>query len=160
MMDYKNRELLENTYRRARLIAMALLGSLFVDVAVVEMMRWFNPFAGLMDPETGLSPRFQYLIMIIGLSDLIFLPFLRRSLLTARDSAPPAILIPRLISVSIVTLAVSYAPALLGLGIFLLWGNRLPFYVLWGVSFVVMLGYFPRQSVWEEWVGGGGRMEV
>ena len=45
MMDYKNRELLENTYRRARLIAMALLGSLFVDIVVVEMMRWFNPLS-------------------------------------------------------------------------------------------------------------------
>ncbi len=159
MLDYKNRELLENTFNRARWIALAMLGSLLIEGFVVEMMRWFAPFAGFADAETGLSPHWQYVILVVGLSDLVFLPFLQRSLLTVRNSPQPSALISRLMTVTIISLAVSYTPALLGLVSFLMWGERLAFYALWGVSLVAMLVYFPRLRFWEAWVEGGGRLE-
>jgi hypothetical protein len=161
-MMYKSREQLENTFNRARWIAIALIGSLFVESFVIEMLRWFVPFNGFAGAENGISPLFQYILMVLGLSDLVFLPFLRRSLLSPRNvsSTNPSVLIPRLMSVTIISLAISNAPALLGLVIFLMWGERLPFYMLWGVSLIFMLVYFPRMSFWEEWVEGGGRMEA
>ena len=160
MIDYKSRDLLENTFTRARWLATVFIGSLFVEAVVVETLLWFMSFTGLTDPEAGLPAGLQYVLLVAGLSDLVFLPFLRRRLLAARSDSQPATLISRLMSVAIVTLAISIYPALLGLVIFLLWGGRLLFYPLWGVSLAFMLVYFPRQSFWEEWVGGGGRMEI
>ena len=160
MIDYKSRELLENTLNRARWVAVALVGSLFADAVVVELLWWFMaPFTGFM-PENEIPSLFQYVLVGIGLSDLVFLPFLRRSMLAAWHGSQPATLISRLMSMSIVSLAISCVPAILGLVIFLIWAGRLAFYALWGASLFFMLVYFPRQSFWEEWVEGGGRMEL
>lgn len=159
MLSYPIRELFENTFTRLRWVSLVMLGSLFLEASVAEMMRWFFPFTGFNNPETGLSPNWQALILMVGLSDLVFLPFLRRRLLAIRPGAQPEELIRRMWGVSIISLAVSYTPAVLGLVIFLVWGTRGMFYALWGVSLLFLLVYFPRQSFWEEWVEGGGRME-
>lgn len=160
MLSFQTREWLENTFNQVRWIALAMLGSLFVEAIVVEMIHWFFPFEGFATAEEGLSPSVQYVLIAVGLSDLVFLPFLRRSMLAARGDHTEKRLIARLRAVAIVTLAIAHFPALMGMVIFVLWTSRWAFYLLWGVSLIVMLAYFPRLRFWEEWISGGGRMEV
>ncbi|GAB4581174.1 MAG: hypothetical protein Fur0022_39210 [Anaerolineales bacterium] len=160
MIDYQTRELFDSTFNRLRWIAIAMLGSLFVEAIVVEMMRWFVPFSGFANSDGGFSRDFLYLLLVAGLADLLFLPILRRRFLAGRPGANPKLLIPRMRVITILSLAISNAPAMLGLVIFLMWNARWAFYALWVVSLGFMLIYFPRQYFWEEWVEGGGRMEV
>lgn len=160
MLSFQTRKLLENTFNRVRWIAVAMVGSLFIEAVVVEMIHWFVPFEGIARAEEGLSPSLQYVLIAVGLSDLVFLPFLRRSMLAGRGDGAEKRLIARLQAVTIATLAIAHFPALMGLVIFVLWTSRWAFYGLWGVSLIVMLVYFPRLRFWEEWISGGGRMEV
>lgn len=150
-----------SAYNRARWLAIAMLGGLFAQAVVVEVFWWFSaPFSGFAGAEPGMSPLVRYVLVGAGLADLVFLPFLRRILLAVRGDRRPAALISRLMAVTVITLAISSFPAVMGLLIFLLFGGRLVFYALWLVSLVLLSAYFPRQSFWEEWVEGGGRMEV
>ncbi|NUM48613.1 MAG: hypothetical protein HUU38_28225 [Anaerolineales bacterium] len=159
MLDYKTRELFETTFTRLRWLAIAMLGSLFIVAVVVEIIHWFVPFTGFAGDDSFSSP-FVYVLLVTGLADLLFLPFFRRGFLAERPGATPANLISRMRVITILSLAVAQAPAILGIVIFLMLGVRWAFYVLWGGALVAMLAYFPRQMFWEEWVEGGGRMEV
>ncbi|NJN44551.1 MAG: hypothetical protein HC806_07400, partial [Anaerolineae bacterium] len=115
--------LLDNAYRSTRYLAIALLGSLFIEAGVVELVHWtMTPFDGFGEFEGGSYPLMRYLLVLVGMSDLIILPFLRRSILLAPAKAgeeTPALL-ARLRNATILTLAISNAPAILGLAIFLI----------------------------------------
>ena len=148
MWDDPNRVLLEKTFTRVWWIALALMGSLFVEAIVIELVAGVVPLPGFTDPENELSPNIRYILLVLAVSDALFLPFLRRRLLTVQNKASPKILIARLQATSIVTLAISSFPAWMGMVIFLLWMYRGPFYFLWVFSLVLLLAYFPRKHFW------------
>ena len=63
--------------------------------------------------------------------------------------SPP---VQRLVSFTIISLALSEAVAIYGLVIFLINGSSLDFYLFLALSFVFIIVHFPRYSQWEDWI--------
>jgi len=51
-----------------------------------------------------------------------------------------------------VTMILGEIPGILGLGLFLLSGYNIDFYVLVFASLLLVFMYFPRRTAWDEWL--------
>jgi hypothetical protein len=57
----------------------------------------------------------------------------------------------RLQRTAILTMVLGEIPSILGLGLFLVTGSNVDFYVLLFASLLLVFMYFPRRTAWEEW---------
>lgn len=63
--------------------------------------------------------------------------------------SPP---VQKLVTASIISLALSEAVAIYGLVIFLINGSSIDFYFFLTLSFIFIIIHFPRYSQWEDWI--------
>ena len=146
---------LDRACRRAQLIGGVLVLAIATYAFVVEMIRTRNaPFIGFA-PTVPLPLLRLVLAGMAGLG-LVVVSIVRPKIIAGQvaASSPGAgerTLVQRLLSATIVTLAVCQAIAIYGLVLFLLGGQRADFY---GFAAGALLGfavYFPRLSQWEAW---------
>ena len=135
--------------RQAQLIGGMLVLTVPVFAFVVEMLRTNQaPFLGF-SPKAPLGLlRFVFATMAVLI--LVIVNFVRKQIV-AGPAAGRAPLPQRLLTASIVALAMCEAIAIYGVVLFLLGGQRGDFY---GFAAFALLGfavYFPRRSQWEAW---------
>ncbi|UCG50971.1 MAG: hypothetical protein JSW58_12320 [Candidatus Latescibacterota bacterium] len=139
----------QTAYRIAALINVSMVVSLFIYAGIVEFL---NIGAQSFAPMTGLDiPRYVFLV-----GGLVFIPvarLVRANLLQRSPDEPLETLLVKLSRAAVVTGAICEVPALLGLVLFFIGGQRVDFYLLCAVSAGMFIVYFPRLSRWKDWLG-------
>ncbi len=147
-----DRNLEEQKLRLAALIHLALMGSLLVYLGVVVFGLDRIQIGTEMAPPGGTFSSLRY--VFYGVS-VILVILLRRlpAWFGAGSRVTDSHRSIRLFQISVLTSALCEFPAILGLVLALLTGQRQDFYFLVGLAFILFLLHFPRRSRWEE-VGG------
>jgi hypothetical protein len=143
---------LQKAYRMAVILASALIASLFIYVAIVEIMRsQQDVFTGYLEGE--IKQVLRYAFYGLAVLQVVIIRLIRGLLLRKTPQEKEVVLIPRILKASLFTQVLAEVPALFGLMLFFLCGMNVDFYVLTFVSLVLMFMFFPRFNNWKDWVG-------
>lgn len=164
-MEVKPLDELKRGYRLATIIGIAIIASVFIYAAVVELIKInFAPFEGFSPfPEVEIL---RYILLGISIAEFFLIRFIRNQIISARTEIPSylkiqsSIPIQRLITMSVVTYALCESVAIFGFVLFLIAGDSLDFYTFMLISLIYFAVYFPRYRQWEEWVKGGERISL
>jgi hypothetical protein len=140
-------------HRIAAIVAAAVLAGLPIYVLAVEL--FFSGARGrtyLLRPEKAVLMR--YILYGTAAAAVVLMRALRGMILRKRPGEDEASAGRKLLLASILTTALSEVPALLGLFLCLAAGLKTDFYILTGVSAVLMFMFFPRLANWREWAAG------
>jgi hypothetical protein len=140
---------LQSAYRMSVFITFSMMVSLVVYAAVVQIVRLGDraPIA------SGALQVIRIVIFVSGLVVFVAARVARRAMLRKTAADGLEVLLGRLARASVVTSAFSEAPAVLGLALFFVGGVRTDFYAMALLSLVMFAMYFPRISVWKDWLG-------
>jgi hypothetical protein len=147
--------------RRAQLIGFALVASIFIDGAIVQLIRATRaPFSGFAPGVPVDTLRMVFVVLVVA--DFVLIRFMRSQILSApargaRPSTSADEVTRRLSTASIVTLAIGLSIAINGLVLFLIGGRPLDFYGFAVVSLLALAVHFPRLAQWEEWAKDSAR---
>jgi hypothetical protein len=137
--------------KSATLIATAIIASLVIYLGLVEILRAvYRPFRGLVTLANG--QQLRYAVFGAAVAVIVLIRILRPRLLRKAPREDDKTALHRLQRAAIVTMVLGEVPGILGLGLFLLSGYNIDFYVLVFASLLLVFMYFPRRSAWEEWL--------
>lgn len=147
-------EIIKRTHRLAALIGFSIFGAMVLYLVLVEIIRAkMAPFYGLYpitDPQSIRNLR--YLGYGLSATSVLLARILQSLLLKKKSSDTAEDLLNKLHRTSLIIVIMSELPALFGLILFLLRGLYRDFYILLGISVVVLFIFFPRRRAWEEWL--------
>ncbi|MBE0712986.1 MAG: hypothetical protein MUQ25_02070 [Candidatus Aminicenantes bacterium] len=133
------------------LISAAVIASLFIYLGLVEVLRAvYRPFRGFVTLAN--IPQLRYAVFGAAVAVIILIRLLRPRLLRKAQGEDAKTALHRLQRAAIMTMVLGEIPGILGLGLFLVSGNNIDFYVLVFASLLLIFMYFPRRSAWEEWL--------
>ncbi len=146
-------EELRTHLRPASMVGAALVASLVIYLGLVEVLRAvLKPFRGF---GTGAAAQPFRLAAFGAAAVVILLILILRHRLPDRDpKEDAAAALGRLQRASLVVLVLGEIPAILGLGVFLAFGNATDFYALLFASLALTFINYPRRAAWEEWLKG------
>jgi hypothetical protein len=145
----------EAACRRAQLLGVSLLLSLGVYAYVLRVIAAQHaPFIGFA-PSIDLR-LLRVVFALLAVMDLAMLRFVTPRMFVAPRSAattaPGSSVTPRLLSLSVVRLAICEAVAVLGVVLFLLGGRWADFCGFAVASLAAFAFNFPRRTLWEDWM--------
>lgn len=147
-------EIIKRTHRLAALIGFSVFGAMVLYLVLVELIRArMAPFHGLYpitDPQAIRNLR--YLCYGLSAASVLLARILQSLLLKKKSSDTAEDLLNKLHRTSLIMVIMSELPALFGLILFLLRGLYRDFYILLGISVVVLFIFFPRRRAWEDWL--------
>jgi hypothetical protein len=149
---------LKNTYRRAVLLWMALVGGIPVYLLVVEL---FNPEVHFLKKDSSspeVMPMKLFLLSFTAMT-LLLIWFVRRQMLGGKGPQAIRNRASRLLICSLATNLLCETVAISGLTLFFLTGSPISFYPFMLLSMVLFAYFFPRYDQWKEWVGNVGAVE-
>lgn len=133
------------------LIAAAILASLVIYLGLVEVLRAvYRPFRGF--ATLANIQQLRYAVFGAAAAVIVLIRLLRPRLLRKVPREDTKTALHRLQRAAIVTMVLGEIPGILGLGLFLLSGYNIDFYVLVFASLLLVFMYFPRRTAWEEWL--------
>lgn len=147
-MPVEDRDLLKRKYLAVNFVGLAMIASVFVSAALVEIIkRYLAPFAGLaLLTGQGVT----ILRYILFFTAVVF--FFLIKIIIKKYSSPAA---PNLPLAAVIAFTLCEAVALFGLVLFLLAGSPLDFYIFMTVSLLFFYIFFPRYEKWEKSMGLG-----
>ena len=134
-----NRDEVRVHLKSVTLIAAAIIASLVIYLGLVEILR-------------AVYKPFRYVVFGTAAAVIVLIRVLRPLLLRRRPGEDTPAALHRLQRAAIVTMVLGEIPGVLGLGLFLLSGYNIDFYVLLFASLLLVFMYFPRRAAWEEWL--------
>jgi len=135
-------------YLKANFIGLALIGSVFLYAAVVEVLkRVLAPFAGVAALTPAQAQMLKYVLVALAIANFFLIKFIQKIL--------GASSVEQLAQAAIVTFALCEAVALFGLVLFLLAGNAMDFYTFMFLSLFYFWFFFPKIKDWEAQLGLG-----
>ena len=140
---------LKARYLAVNFIGLAMIAAVFVYAVVVELIKWqLAPFAGF----ANLEPR------TVGLLKYAFLALAAAQfgIIKAVQKILPTRSVDNLSQAAVITFALCEAVAVLGLGLFLLAGQPLDFYIFMVISLGFFTLFFPKYDQWEQRLRAGG----
>ena len=141
---------LQSGFKTAVIISAAFIGTLFIYALVADFIKRIDsPFMGFVS-GTEFPSSTRYVFYAISFLLFVLIPKIRRLFLDRLPSLKPDRRTPLLIKTQIITNALCELPANLGLVLFLLNGSGRDFYLLLGISLVLLLIFFPRLSIWND----------
>jgi hypothetical protein len=133
------------------LIATAIIASLVIYLGLVEILRAvYRPFRGF--ATLANIQQLRYAVFGAAAVVIVLIRLLRPRLLRKAPREDAKTALHRLQRAAIVTMVLGEIPGILGLGLFLLSGYNIDFYVLVFASLLLVFMYFPRRTAWEEWL--------
>lgn len=133
-----------------------MMGSLVVYVGLVEWMHRTRDASAL----TPLPEVARFVLYGVAIS-MVFFTQIARALMLRGLPRSLDMAVQRLYVASVVTAALAEAPALMGLVLFIVWGQYSDFYILLFVSLYLFVRHFPRFGTWEKvgrYVQTGGEL--
>ncbi len=133
------------------LVGVTIVSSLLLYLGLAEFIRYrFRPFHGFSDVQD--PQRLRYVFFALAVLSIVLIRVLRPALLRKAAGEDLKTVLHRLERASLVTLVLAEIPALLGLGLFLLRGFNVDFYILLFASLFLVFLYFPRRANWQAWL--------
>ena len=147
---------LDPHFRATRIIAAAMIVSLVVYAALIELIKiQFAPFRGFARFPEELLRVLRLALLATALVEVGLIRILRRALTAARPgAAAPG---PRLQTASVVTFGLCESVGIFGVVLFVTFGSSADFYLFLVLSLGLFAFYFPRRDQWEEWARQAGR---
>jgi len=137
--------------KSATLVATAIIASLVIYLGLVEVLRGvYRPFRGFVTLAN--MQQLRYAVFGAAVAVIILIRVLRPRLLRKAPAEDAKTTLHRLQRAAIMTMILGEVPGILGLGLFLLSGYNIDFYVLVFASLLLVFMYFPRRTAWEEWL--------
>ncbi len=147
-MDFQ--EELRRHSRSVSLVAAAIISSMVIYLVLVEVLRAvFKPFVGFA-AIADIQP-IRYVVFGAAIVVIILIRVLRPRLLRETPLEDPKTALHRFQRAALLTLVLGEIPAILGLGLFLVSGNNIDFYILLFASLLLVFMYLPRRGAWKEW---------
>jgi hypothetical protein len=142
--------------RAAVVVGMAIIISLVVYLALVEVLRSvLKPFRGFAAASAGGGGQTLRLALFGAAAIVVLLILvLRHSLFRVPAASDPAAAYRRLQGASFMVLVLGEIPAVLGLALFLIAGDYVDFYALFFASLVLTFINYPRRAAWEDALKG------
>jgi F0F1-type ATP synthase membrane subunit c/vacuolar-type H+-ATPase subunit K len=138
---------LKKTYRMAVFIGVAMILSVLIYAALVELLKAnLKPFKGF-SPTSNMEI-LKYLFFVVAIAEFFVIRFIRSQVPTVKG--PLSSRTSKLLSVTIITYAICESNAIFGLILFLIGGSSFDFYIFMVISIFFYAVYFPRYSRWEE----------
>jgi hypothetical protein len=133
------------------LIAAAIIASLVIYLGLAEILRAvYRPFRGFA-AIADIQP-VRYAVFGAAVAVIILIRLIRPWLLRKGAGEDTKTSLHRLQRAAIMTMVLGEIPGILGLGLFLLSGYNIDFYILVFASLLLVFMYFPRRAAWEEWL--------
>ncbi len=139
---------LKKSYQTAVTIGIALIASVAGYAVLAELIKtgviggYEYPFAR----EDQVYKMLKFILLGVSFIDLLLIKVVGSAILSGQGSAPDQ----RLMTKSIVSMAISESVAIYGLVLFLLAGSRFDFYLFAGISLIFFGIFFPRYHRWED----------
>ena len=147
-MTNNNLSDLKKRYLAVNFIGLAMIGSVFIYLVVVEILqRALAPFAGFADLPESTENLLAYIFMFLALGNYFLIRFLPKKLIAQSPYNLP--------QAAIITFALCEAVAVFGLVLFLLTGKALDFYIFFAFSLLLFYVFFPKFETWERLVKSG-----
>ncbi|MBC7363270.1 MAG: hypothetical protein H5U07_01850 [Candidatus Aminicenantes bacterium] len=149
-----SREIIKRTHRISALIGYAVFAALLLYLVLAELLKAkLAPFHGLYGLKDMQSIKnYRYLFYGLSAASVILARLLQALLLRKKPGDTPLELLNKLHRTYLILVIMSEFPAMFGLILFLLWGLTRDFYILLGISVVVLFIFFPRRQAWEQWL--------
>jgi hypothetical protein len=93
----------------------------------------------------------RYVVFGAAVVVIILIRVLRPRLLRRKLLEDPKTALHRFQRAALLTMVLGEIPVILGLGLFLVGGNNVDFYILLFASLLLVFMYFPRRDAWKEW---------
>ena len=139
---------LKARYLAVNFIGLAMIAAVFVYAGVVELIKWrLAPFAGFAKFEPQTAAHLKYVFLALAAVQF--------GVIKAVQKILPARSVDSLFQAAVITLALCEAVAVLGLGLFLLTGNSLDFYIFMVISLGFFTLFFPKYDQWEQRLRAG-----
>jgi hypothetical protein len=146
-------EIIKKTHRIAALVAYSIFGTMVFFLILEELIRnKLAPFYGLYHGRN--LQTWRYLIYGLSAAGIIIARLLQSVMLRKKPQNTPVDLVDKLYRATLVVTVMSELPALFGLVLFLIGGLNRDFYILLGISVIVLFIFFPRHHAWENWIAG------
>jgi hypothetical protein len=147
-MTNENTTDLQKELRKTVVLAWAMVGSILMVLAAGTIIGMQNqPFTGF---SAGAAPP-KDAFFIGGLIAFIGIRMVRNAILKGAGADREARL-NRLKTATMISLAMTEIPAVLGLVSFLLTGNTQELYIMVALSIAAVALYFPKLNHWEVWM--------
>lgn len=156
---------LKKAYRLATIIGIAMIASLFVYAAVVEIIKMnYESFKGFA-PFPGIEI-LRYIFFGIAILEFFLIRYVKNLILSGRSAVeglprqkrPFSPNVQRLFTTAIVTYAFCESVVIYGLVLFLIAGSSLDFYLFMVLSLFFYAIYFPRYNQWEEYISQANKI--
>ncbi|MGB8953267.1 MAG: hypothetical protein WCC06_11460 [Candidatus Aminicenantales bacterium] len=132
-------------------ISAVLIASLFIYLLIIEIVKaGLKPFMGLAPSQEIQTLRYFFYalaILLVILNRVLNQFLLKKSPLDDMEKR-----VQKLHRATLISMALSETPVLLGLVLFFLWGLWKDFYALLIVSLFLNFMYFPRRKNWEDYI--------
>ncbi len=142
---------LKKTYRLAMITSASLLFSMVFYVIIVEIMALQEGGVHGHDSTTTSLVRWFFIALVVAVS--FGIRYIRTSMLRFNSSLSVGKRIGRLFRTTIMVTALCEVPAILGVVLFFIGGNRWDFYPFLFLSALLILLYFPRYNFWQDTAG-------
>ena len=139
---------LKARYLAVNFIGLAMIAAVFVYAGVVELIKWqLAPFTGFakLDPHT--VALLKYVFLALAAAQFVVIKAVQKIL--------PTRSVDNLSQAAVITFALCETVAILGLGLFLLAGNSMDFYIFMVISLGFFYLFFPKYEQWEQRVRAG-----
>jgi len=125
----------------------AIIASLFICAAVVEWIRsTYTPFDGFANYKW--FPRLKTFLYLMAMFNILLIRYVVMRIYIAPGPDNFKTIIKRLSNANIASMLISELPCFYGLVLFLLAGDLIDFYLLFGLSIIYSMIYFPRFKAW------------
>ncbi|UCC40761.1 MAG: hypothetical protein JSV96_04765 [Candidatus Aminicenantes bacterium] len=142
---------LKRAYKTSLIINSGIIAGFVIYAVIIEFLKSrYNPFEGFVD--LAQIAFLRYILYGLAILLIFIVRVLRGTLLRTSPSDDAKTLITKLSRASIATAALCEVPVVFGLVLFLIGGHSRDFYLLLGLSFIIVFLYFPRYRNWEEWL--------
>jgi hypothetical protein len=144
-------ESLKSNYRRAVLLWIAMMGSIFIYMILVELFKLEASFLKKDSSSPEVMP-IKYFLLIFACLTPLMICFVRSQILCGGAGKSFKTSSKQLLICSLATNLLCETVALTALSLFFLTRNPLGFYPLMVLSLVLFAYFFPRYNQWKEWV--------
>lgn len=137
-----NHEKLRKSYGVIQMIGMAMMGSLLTYTAVTQ----------LVSPGTVTdTATLRIVFYVLSAGCLVTILVLKNFFLQKKSEDKLGTLIEKLTTYNVITLALCEVPAVSGLVLYFIGGNRKDFYILASYSLLLLVLFFPKFNQWQEY---------
>ncbi len=140
---------LARAFRLQQMLAAALAAALLVYAIIVEVLSRQSYTVGGV-PDTLLH-NLRFVFVFLAFAVYFVMRFGQQRILVKKPTDTRQALVAKLSLASLISLVLAELPAVLGLVLFLMSGNRRDFYPLMVISLILLYVAFPRFTIWEVW---------